>query len=62
MKLKYSTETKAIIQAKMNEIGTNNINDVIENFVQREQNYEKRIQLLQGAIKHYEEALNVKSE
>ena len=54
--MKLNAKNKKIVKQKMVELNTTNINDIISNFITREQIYEKRITLLKGAIKHYEAA------
>ena len=46
----------------MKEIGTTDINDVINNFITQEQIYEKRIELLKGALEKYKTALGLRDE
>lgn len=53
--MKLNDEIRTIVEKKMTELDTTDINDVITNFIDQEQIYKKRIQLLQGALEKFKD-------
>jgi len=57
--MKLNKENKLLIDAQMKLMNTRDINVIITNFIDQELIYQKRIELLTGALEKYKTALGL---